>query len=59
MFGLAELAAAGVVVLFGWLADRVGWHGTLTGSFTATALDLGALRAMSWARSPGFPLSML
>jgi len=51
-FGLAGLAAAGGVVLFGWLADRVGWHGTLTGSFAATALGLGTLWAMSWGPQP-------
>lgn len=51
-FGLAGLAAAVGVVLFGWLADRVGWHGTLTGSFTATALGLGVLWAMSWGPQP-------
>lgn len=53
-FGLAGLAAAVGVVLFGWLADRVGWYGTLTGSFVATALGLGSLWAMSWDPQPWF-----
>ncbi|MBM3536000.1 MAG: MFS transporter [Alphaproteobacteria bacterium] len=46
--GLASMATAGGVMLFGWLSDRIGWRGTLTASYACSATGILVLWAMSW-----------
>lgn len=50
--GLAGLATACGMVLFGWMSDRVGWRRTLTFSFACSAAGMLALWAMSWGATP-------